>query len=63
MSITGSSGVAAAMGFYYYLSEFCGCHISWAGDQLNLPATLPHIADALTIVANDRLETVELFLL
>ncbi len=54
MSISGSSGVAAAMGLYYYLSEFCACHISWAGDQLNLPTTLPRIANAVTIVSNDR---------
>ncbi|XP_055592989.1 alpha-N-acetylglucosaminidase [Uranotaenia lowii] len=40
--ITGSSGVAAAKGLYHYLKYFCGCHISWDGDQLDLPDVLPN---------------------
>ncbi|XP_058830802.1 alpha-N-acetylglucosaminidase-like [Topomyia yanbarensis] len=41
--ITGSTGVAATKGFYHYLKYFCGCQISWNGDQLNLPHTLPDV--------------------
>lgn len=39
--ITGNSGVAVARGFYYYLTEFCNCHVAWEGSQLNLPTILP----------------------
>jgi len=53
--ITGSSGVAAAWGFYYYLSQYCNCHVSWAGNQLNLPGELPMLpSGGVTVVANDR---------
>jgi len=53
--ISGSSGVAAAWGFYYYLSQYCDCHISWAGNQLKLPSELPKLpAGGITIIANDR---------
>ena len=53
--ITGSSGVAAAWGFYYYLSQYCDCHISWAGNQLNLPGQLPVLpSGGITVVSNDR---------
>lgn len=43
VGIIGSSGVAAAWGAHYYLTEFCGAHISWDGDQLNLPDKLPTV--------------------
>ncbi|XP_055628471.1 alpha-N-acetylglucosaminidase [Toxorhynchites rutilus septentrionalis] len=43
VSITGSTGVAASKGFYHYLKYFCGCHISWDGDQLELPQILPNV--------------------
>jgi len=53
--ISGSNGVAAAWGFYYYLSQYCDCHISWAGNQLNLPVELPALPPGgITIIANDR---------
>ncbi|XP_055535382.1 alpha-N-acetylglucosaminidase [Wyeomyia smithii] len=45
--ITASSGVAATKGFYYYLKYFCGCHVSWDGDQLNLPEILPSINETI----------------
>lgn len=41
VEIQGSTGVAAAKGFYHYLKYFCGCHVSWDGEQLNLPDVLP----------------------
>ena len=55
ISITGTSGVATAWGFYYYLSQYCGCHISWAGDQVNLPSVLPLLpSEGVIITSNDR---------
>ncbi|KAK2158313.1 hypothetical protein LSH36_173g09013 [Paralvinella palmiformis] len=54
LSITGSSGVAASMGFYYYIKLFCGAHISWAGVQVALPNSLPVITKPLTETTNDR---------
>ncbi|XP_058464610.1 alpha-N-acetylglucosaminidase isoform X1 [Malaya genurostris] len=41
--ITGSSGIAATKGFYHYLKYFCGCQISWDGNQLKLPSTFPDV--------------------
>ena len=41
VNITGTTGVAAAWCFHIYLRDFCGCHVSWAGTQLNLPAKWP----------------------
>ncbi|XP_052221113.1 alpha-N-acetylglucosaminidase-like isoform X4 [Dreissena polymorpha] len=55
VSITATTGVAAAMGFYYYLKVHCGCQFTWAGQQLNIPSPLPAIAQpGITIMANDR---------
>ena len=44
--ITGTTGVGVAMGFYYYIKKYCNAHISWAGDQVNLPDTIPKVPDA-----------------
>ena len=53
--ITGTTGVGVAMGFYYYIKKYCNAHISWAGDQVNLPDNLPKVPDAgITITSNDR---------
>ncbi|MGQ8337789.1 alpha-N-acetylglucosaminidase [Sunxiuqinia sp. A32] len=41
--IRGTSGVAMASGFNYYLKNFCNVHISWCGRQLNMPEKLPQI--------------------
>ena len=51
--------MAAAWGFYYYLSTLCGCHISWAGDQVHLPASLPSLPPGgVNVTSNDRYDTV-----
>ncbi len=34
IEITGTTGVAVAMGYYYYLKNYCNSHISWAGNQV-----------------------------
>ncbi|XP_038068076.1 alpha-N-acetylglucosaminidase-like [Patiria miniata] len=54
VNITGTTGVAAAWGFYHYLKHYCGCHISWAGNQLNVPSTLPKVQPALKITSPNR---------
>ncbi|XP_067677371.1 alpha-N-acetylglucosaminidase-like isoform X2 [Haliotis asinina] len=55
LSITGTSGVAVAMGFYYYLKYYCGGQYTWAGQQVALPAVLPVIASpGKTVTSNDQ---------
>ena len=34
----------AAWGFHYYLTQLCGCQVSWDADQLNIPVTLPEVS-------------------
>lgn len=46
---TGSTGVAVASGIYNYLKYFCNCHVSWCGDQLELPRPLPRLTGILRI--------------
>ncbi|KAK2815434.1 hypothetical protein Q5P01_025901 [Channa striata] len=50
----GSSGVAVASGIYNYLKYFCNCHISWSGDQLDLPRPLPNLSGVLRISSPHR---------
>ncbi|XP_048255627.1 alpha-N-acetylglucosaminidase-like isoform X4 [Haliotis rufescens] len=55
LSITGTSGVAVAMGFYYYLKYYCGGQFTWAGQQVALPTVLPVIASPGKVVtSNDQ---------
>ena len=49
--LRGNSAVAMASALYHYLKEFCHCHVSWNGDQLNLPAVLPNIPNKIRISA------------
>jgi len=37
----GNTGVSMAMGLNWYLKYYCHCHVSWYGNQLNLPNPLP----------------------
>jgi len=39
--IRGSTGVAMASGLNWYLKYSCNAHVSWCGNQLNLPRPLP----------------------
>jgi alpha-N-acetylglucosaminidase len=41
--LRGNNGVAIASAFYYYLTEYCHCQVTWNGTNLELPAVLPHI--------------------
>ncbi|KAL3869459.1 hypothetical protein ACJMK2_042140 [Sinanodonta woodiana] len=55
VTITATSGIAAAMGFYYYLKNYCNCQYTWAGAQLNLPDPLPVITSpGKTVTATNR---------
>ncbi|XP_041938265.1 alpha-N-acetylglucosaminidase [Alosa sapidissima] len=50
----GSTGVAVATGIYNYLKYFCNCHISWSGNQLNVPRPLPTLTGVLRISTQHR---------
>ncbi|KAK5906466.1 hypothetical protein CgunFtcFv8_002330 [Champsocephalus gunnari] len=50
----GSSGVAVATGIYNYLKYFCNCHVSWSGDQLDVPRPLPRVTGVLRIKTQHR---------
>ncbi|XP_018597361.2 alpha-N-acetylglucosaminidase isoform X1 [Scleropages formosus] len=52
--VKGSSGVAVATGIYNYLKYFCNCHVSWSGNQLNLPRPLPPVTGVLRISTPHR---------
>ncbi|MCH5377213.1 MAG: alpha-N-acetylglucosaminidase, partial [Planctomycetes bacterium] len=41
--VRGNNGVAMAMGLNWYLKHYCRCHVSWCGQQLALPASLPAV--------------------
>ncbi|TNN49603.1 Alpha-N-acetylglucosaminidase [Liparis tanakae] len=51
---TGSTGVAVASGIYNYLKYFCNCHVSWSGDQLDVPRPLPRLTGVLRINTQHR---------
>nr|XP_034181027.1 alpha-N-acetylglucosaminidase [Osmia lignaria] len=52
IEIVGTSGVAVTWGLHYYLKRYCNVHVSWEGNQLNLPSTLPNVN--VNVTSNDR---------
>ncbi|KAG9434718.1 alpha-N-acetylglucosaminidase isoform X1 [Apis mellifera carnica] len=52
VEILGTSGVVAAWGLHYYLKTYCNVHISWEGNQVELPDILPDVR--VKISSNDR---------
>lgn len=50
----GNTGVAVTSGIYNYLKYFCNCHVSWSGNQLNLPRPLPALSGVLRISSQHR---------
>ncbi|CAD5123242.1 DgyrCDS11599 [Dimorphilus gyrociliatus] len=54
LQIKGTSGVAATWGFHFFLKQNCSCHMSWGGDQLNVPNPLPAITKAVKVTSADR---------
>ena len=49
--ISGSSAVARSSAFYHYLKEFCHAHVSWNGDNLTLPGSLPAVPGKIRVVS------------
>lgn len=49
--LRGDNGVSVASAFNHYLKHYANCHLSWCGDQLNLPDKLPAVTSKV------RLET------
>jgi alpha-N-acetylglucosaminidase len=41
VDVSGSSAVAICRAAYEYLKDYCHCQVSWSGDNLALPKTLP----------------------
>ena len=41
--LRGNNGVAIASALYFYLTEYGHCQLTWNGDNLQLPATLPAV--------------------
>jgi alpha-N-acetylglucosaminidase len=48
--LRGSSVTAVSAGLNWYLKYYCNAHVSWTGDQLRLPDTLPAITKKVRIV-------------
>lgn len=47
--LRGNNGVSVASAFNWYLKNRAQCHLSWCGDQLNLPAELPKVGEPVTV--------------
>jgi hypothetical protein len=41
VTVSGSSTIAMTRGAYEYLRKACGCLVTWDGDNLPLPKTMP----------------------
>ncbi|XP_070563330.1 alpha-N-acetylglucosaminidase-like isoform X2 [Ptychodera flava] len=54
VTFTGTTGVAAASAFYHYLSTYCHCHVSWSGDQLDVPSQLPVVKPKIQVTSPNR---------
>jgi len=48
--IRGNNGVSVASGFNWYLKNRAHCHLSWCGDQLQIPSPMPNVGDEVTVV-------------
>mgnify|MGYP005841701007 CR=1 FL=1 len=49
--LRGNNGVSLASALNWYLKYHCGCHVSWCGQQLNLPEPLPAVRKAVRVVS------------
>ena len=52
--IYGTSGVAVASGFHHFLKYVCGAHVSWSGNQLNIPDPFPQVLHPVRITSPQR---------
>ena len=48
--LRGSSGVALASALNFYLKNSCNCHLSYCGNQMNLPTKLPPVKEKIRII-------------
>lgn len=52
--ITGTTGVAAALGFQHFLKYSLHAHVSWSGDQLSIPEPFPVVQKLVTVTSPNR---------
>lgn len=52
--ITGTTGVAAALGFQHFLKYSCHAHVSWSGDQLKVPEPFPVVQKTVMVTSPNR---------
>ena len=52
--LRGNNAVSLASAFNWYLKYTCNAHVSWFGNQLNLPDILPQPADKQRIVIEPK---------
>ena len=54
IQLRGDNGVSIASALNHYLKYTARCHLSWCGDQLNLPAPAPAVAKMIRMVTPHR---------
>ncbi|XP_070194729.1 alpha-N-acetylglucosaminidase-like isoform X3 [Littorina saxatilis] len=54
VQVSGTTGVAAAMGVYYYLKQYCDSQFTWGGENINLPSTLPSVPSPVVVQVLDK---------
>lgn len=47
--IKGTTGVACSLGVNHFLKYYCKAHVSWSGDQLNIPTPFPTVSTLVTV--------------
>lgn len=52
--ISGTTGVAAALGFQHFLKYSCHAHVSWSGDQLKIPEPFPVVEKPVKVTSPNR---------
>ncbi len=52
--LRGNNGVAICSALNWYLKYHCFCHVSWCGDQLDLPAMPPTVPEKIRRVSPHR---------
>ena len=54
VSVSGPNAISLVWGVGFYLKNFCNVHISWDGDQLRIPVTLPVVNISVNSVEKFR---------
>lgn len=55
LSIRCTTGVACAMAVNHFLKNYCKAHVSWSGDQLEIPSPFPVVKNVVTVSIHNRL--------